>query len=871
MRTSAFFVMIAMVMADLVRAAPPETVPVGSPGNPADGTGFGAVPYAYRIGKHEVTNAQYCDFLNRVASKDSHGLYDSRMADEYGGILRAGTEGRYSYRIKPGMGAKPVNFVRWESCLRYANWLSGGQVAGGTDTGAYVFKPDGSVVVPDHVALAAGKVVRWVLPSENEWYKAAYYDPAKPRGGGYWPYPARGDSAPDCNLNSNAPSDVGSFKNAPSPFGTFDQAGNLWEFNDRRAGHKVGLRGGSFYINDHAGYTHATARYEVDSAPWPNYGFRVAVLGGGASAASPMASRPVEGAPVVPAPGPTPVVAAPASPAARSKPAAAKRPGGPKVFYVSQSTGNDQWSGDASSPAGGRGPWKTLARASVDYFPGDVLMLKRGDVWDEELRPLGSGTPEAPISIGSYGEGARPLIDRQDYTKDLCGIRLSDQEGFRIFGIEFARCMTGIYAEYSAGSPERRFIRIEDCVFRDALHYQPYQDYPKRKIGLGICFFSHETANKVVLRDITIQGCVFRRLASGVWTNSPDNFNKNASFVYNFANLNLADCLFEEGYQWQMGIRGVAGGTVRRCVTVDVGRGFRSFNGVAGGMFFRCKDWVFEDSEWGFVDIGLGSGDGQAFDFEGNCDNMVMRRCLFHDSDGPGFLLCCYASDGNPNTKILMENCVLNGKAKRPIGLPRCEIVNTTDWNECEWRSCRFYLAEGVVLTRVMDPEKDKRSSWTNCVVKDLRQACSGTKLAARVSASSQVVGGEANKVSDGQEATAWKPGAKGASWVQLDFAAPTRVNEFKLGEEASSSVNRYFIEYWDEAQRRWQSCFHGLAIGKSFVAPIVERTTSKVRLQVLRSERESVGITTFEAYHDAGGEVFSVPRGQWPDARPGR
>jgi hypothetical protein len=287
-------------------------------------------------------------------------------------------------------------------------------------------------------------------------------------------------------------------------------------------------------------------------------------------------------------------------------------------------------------------------------------------------------------------------------------------------------------------------------------------------------------------------------------------------------------------------------------------------------MFFRCKDWVFEDSEWGFVDIGLGSGDGQAFDFEGNCDNMVMRRCLFHDTDGPGFLLCCYASDGHPNMGIVMENCVLNGKAKRPIGLPRCEIVNTTDWNECAWKNCRFYLAQGVVLTRVMDPEKDKRSSWVDCVRKDLRQACSGPRLTAKVTTSGATAGGEADKVNDGQVNTFWKPAPGTTPWIQLDFGKPTTVNEFKLGEDASSSVKRYSIEYWDDKLGRWQSCFNGMAIGSSFVAPIVERTTTKVRLNILRVEKEAAAITTFEAFHDTSGEIFSVPRGLWPDGRPG-
>jgi len=349
-----------------------------------------------------------------------------------------------------------------------------------------------------------------------------------------------------------------------------------------------------------------------------------------------------------------------------------------------------------------------------------------------------------------------------------------------------------------------------------------------------------------------------------VWTNSPDNFNKNASFVYNFANMTFEGCLFEEGYQWQMGIRGVAGGAVRNCVTHDIGRGFRAFNGVAGAMFFRCKDWVFEDSEWGFIDIGLGSGDGEAFDFEGNCDKMTMRNCLFHDTDGPGFLLCCYASDGNPNRGIRMENCVLNGKSKRPIRLPRCEIINTTDWNEVRWEKRRFYLSEGEVLMKVMDPEREKRTTFVACVVKDLRDACSTPNLAAKaaVSASSQEAGGEAAKAADGKAATAWKATASNDQWLQLDFGKPTTVNEFRIREDPSSSVSRYAIELWSERSGRWVDCFNGRAIGADFIAPIVSRTTRKARLMILRTEKGNPCIAEFEAFNDTtSGPPSKAPR----------
>lgn len=519
------------------------------------------------------------------------------------------------------------------------------------------------------------------------------------------------------------------------------------------------------------------------------------------------------------------------------------------TYYVSQSTGNDSWSGTSAEAKGETGPWKTLAKASKAYEPGDTILLKCGDTWDEELRPQGEGTPEKPITIGAYGEGKKPVIDRQDFNKDFTGIRLSNQGGFKIVGIEFNRCMTGIYADFAKGCPTKKYLWIEDCYFHDALLYQHYEDYPKHKIGLGVCLFSDELANKVVLSDITVKNCVFRRLASAFWTNSPDNFNKNASFIYNFANLVFEDCLFEEGYQWQQGIRGVAGGAMRRCVTHDVGRGFRSFNGVAGSMFFRCKDWVFEDCEWGFVDIGLGSGDGEAFDFEGNCDNMTMKNCLFHDTDGPGFLLCCYASDGNPNKGIVMENCVLNGKAKRPIGLPRCEIVNTTDWNETTWKNCRFYVSHGEVLMRTMDPEKDKRATFVDCVFKDLVKACSTAKHEAK--STTKTEGGE--------------------TVIELDFGKPVPVNEFMLGEEKGSTLIRWAIDCWDAKGEKWVNCFNGRTMGGEFVAPIVARTTSKARLRLLQTSGGEPKVATFEAYDDTTGDVFNVARGQDPPPRQGR
>ena len=536
-----------------------------------------------------------------------------------------------------------------------------------------------------------------------------------------------------------------------------------------------------------------------------------------------------------------------------------------KTYYISSSGGNDNWNGLAENHAGFNGPWKSLTHKDITFGPGDRILLKCGDTWDDMLRLKGSGTAKNPILIGSYGKGPKPIIDRQDYNKDLMGIHLYNQGGIKIVGIEFNRCQTGIFAEYAKTCPTQNFVWIEDCYFHDSLLYGNYKTYPKpRNIGLGICFFSHDRANRFVLTDMMIKNCVFRRLASAVWTNSHDNFNPNASYIYNFKNLVMEGCQFLEGYQWQQGIRGVDTGAMRDCITHNVGEGFRAWNGVAGSMFFRCKDWVFEDSEWSHVSIGLGSGDGEAFDFEGNCDNMTMRNCIFHDTDGPGFLMCCYASDGHPNKGIVMENCIVNGKSKRPIGLPRCAIVNTTDWTESVWKNCRFYLSPGETLMKVMDPENDKKTSFVDCVIKNLNQAASSENLArkAKAKGSTEASGNAATLAIDGNTETAWKPTGDGEHWLQIAFPKPIVINELKLQEDKSSSITDYVIQYYRAKDKTWVTCFSGMKIGPQFLAAVIARKTQAMRLVVKSTKEGLPGITEFSAYNDTSGEVFNDPNG---------
>lgn len=245
-----------------------DTVTVGNPGNAADTRydtpGYGAVAYSYNIGTYEVTAGQYTTFLNAVATTDTYGLYNTTMSrTDYGcGIVRTGSPGSYAYSVDSAFVNRPVNYVSFWDATRFANWLHNGQGgAGTTEYGAYTLTSDG--MANNTITRNAGW--QWAVTSEDEWYKAAYYNPAT---SSYYDYPTSSNAAPGRDMadisgnNANCYGDpipidspyyttlVGEFQNSDSPYGTFDQGGNVFEWNEAIiSGSYRGLRGGSYGLN----------------------------------------------------------------------------------------------------------------------------------------------------------------------------------------------------------------------------------------------------------------------------------------------------------------------------------------------------------------------------------------------------------------------------------------------------------------------------------------------------------------------------------------------------------------------------------------------------------------------------------------------
>lgn len=289
-----------------------DWVTIGDPGNAAQsaanrthsfgsgGDTYGAVADTYRIARNETTISDYAVFLNLVAKADPYSLYNTNMGSNLNiaGITRSGSDGSYMYSVT-GSGARPITYVSWFDAARYTNWLHNGQGTGSTETGAY------TLVGGQTNGTAPGKNVGATIyiPTENEWFKAAYYDPTKGASGGYWLHGNQSDTMTTNTLgdpgaanyyaddyavtqsdidssSQNYLTNAGAYgADSQSYYGLDDVAGNVYEWNDLDLdavdGTSRGVRGGSWA--DFENTLRSSSRFrDSSSLGFDNIGFRVA-------------------------------------------------------------------------------------------------------------------------------------------------------------------------------------------------------------------------------------------------------------------------------------------------------------------------------------------------------------------------------------------------------------------------------------------------------------------------------------------------------------------------------------------------------------------------------------------------------------------
>ena len=201
-----------------------DFVNIGNTGNAADTTGYGAVPYEYRASTYEITQ-------NAITKATASGMANV-------------SAGAWSNN-------QPAATISWYEAAAFVNFLN----TNSGKTAAYNLTFSGiwsmALWSSDQAWTAGGtnlyrnKDAYYFLPSENEWYKAAYYNAA---GTNYFLYPTASSTAPTAvasgtdagtavfvgTVTPTQPAVV-TAAGGRSPYGTMGQGGNVWEWMETAA------------------------------------------------------------------------------------------------------------------------------------------------------------------------------------------------------------------------------------------------------------------------------------------------------------------------------------------------------------------------------------------------------------------------------------------------------------------------------------------------------------------------------------------------------------------------------------------------------------------------------------------------------------
>lgn len=189
--------------------------------------GVGKVGYNYQIAETELTVAQWVTFLNTVDPNghNKHRLWDaaesSRVWPKYGSVNRnkRAPRGQHYYVASPEWANKPYNVADFTRAARLSNSLNNGQVIKRkfkeitTSTGKRLLRTTFTVRLSTKTETGMYKMSKrkatrtstkgFAVSSQDEWIKAAYFDP---KGGGkhsYWDYPTNPGVYVNCPVDES--------------------------------------------------------------------------------------------------------------------------------------------------------------------------------------------------------------------------------------------------------------------------------------------------------------------------------------------------------------------------------------------------------------------------------------------------------------------------------------------------------------------------------------------------------------------------------------------------------------------------------------------------------------------------------------------
>ena len=335
-------------------------------------------------------------------------------------------------------------------------------------------------------------------------------------------------------------------------------------------------------------------------------------------------------------------------------------------------------------------PWADFTNVNTRVFQaGDSILLRRGCVWYRQCFTLrGTGRPGQFLSIGTYGQGARPKIEQSSNMADRC-MRLNNPSYVRVSGIEVCNGGVGILLYYDR-SYNNRSVYLDDIVahqfqFTGTPRSDPH-DNVTWAYGIGVTGIDiPERGQDRVLSDLKITNTEVYNTGAGIaldWANHHTVDGKQV-LANKFGDVYMEGLKLHDNTVDGISFVSLFLTSVTNCTVKDtiIERGARfAPTGTSALQVMYTKDVTLKNVTIRNTLLN-DCPDNSGLDFECDNENSVVDGCTFEKNAGPAIEIL--ASPGNPSPytrKFVIRNCTFLGNnwAKK-LGNSQ---ISVPDWDK---------------------------------------------------------------------------------------------------------------------------------------------------------------------------------------------
>jgi len=377
---------------------------------------------------------------------------------------------------------------------------------------------------------------------------------------------------------------------------------------------------------------------------------------------------------------------------------------GDLTYYVDSQNGSDANSGLSQTL-----PWKTFARVNTTTFKGgDKILLKSGSVWSSQLHPLGSGSLDKPITLSSYGDGARPIINGTGLAG--AAVLLKNQSHWVIDGLEITNTAAsrsntyrwGIQVENANGGVLSNIKIINNYVHHVTGSFRWADGFigPHLNAGIGVNVTGTSGTDKfdsIWIESNTVSYC--GRTGIVVWDNvwnNPAHATTNVNIRRNKVEFIDSDGILTFGCNGALLEYNVANTCGNYAETGQ-------FNGSCAIWSTRGSNCISQFNEAYNTKALLDNADGQGFDIDLDATNCIVQYNYSHDNAG-GFLLLIDAK-GDPSVQNGTSGSIVRYNISQNDGARIINFAGGIAPNSAIYNNT-FYVGPGL-STNIIDHSWD--------------------------------------------------------------------------------------------------------------------------------------------------------------------